>query len=144
MAGGSLLSRSATAMTLLGRTLGQRINTVEKDVAAGPAAGKRKRQRKDPDAPKRPMSAYFLFAQDHRPEYKEDNMQPQEITKALAERWKALSDDAKRVSSRATGSRLRPRSMFAYLNTPVPSNCFMYLYAALSVEGQALEGGLFA
>ena len=50
---------------------------------------KEKRAKKDPDAPKRAVSAYLLFSQDHRPQLKKE--QPDlafgAVAKELARRW---------------------------------------------------------
>lgn len=52
---------------------------------------------KDKNAPKRPMSAYFLFAQEERPKLKQANpdwgLGP--IGKAVGEAWKKVSDSKK-------------------------------------------------
>lgn len=53
--------------------------------------GKRK---KDPNAPKRGLSAYMFFANDQRDKVREDNpgIKFGEVGKILGERWKALSE----------------------------------------------------
>jgi hypothetical protein len=52
------------------------------------------RQKKDSNAPKRPLSAYILFCKDHRDEIKNKNpnFKITEITVALGEMWKNVSD----------------------------------------------------
>lgn len=47
---------------------------------------------------KRPMSSYFLFMNDRRNKFKEDNpdMTMCQITKALTEVWKKLTDEEKK------------------------------------------------
>lgn len=66
-------------------------------------AQKRKRtskKKKDPNAPKRPLTAYMIFSQEHRQEVREENKDAKigEISKILGERWKKLSDEEKKVS----------------------------------------------
>ncbi|CAF0794396.1 unnamed protein product, partial [Didymodactylos carnosus] len=53
---------------------------------------------KDPNAPKRPLSTFFLFSQDERPKIKKDNpsLSVAEIAKVIGERWRGIGDDAKR------------------------------------------------
>jgi len=54
---------------------------------------KKKKSNKDPDAPKRQLSSYFLFLNTARELIKEENpdAQQKEIMALAAERWKALS-----------------------------------------------------
>mmetsp|Transcript_45436 Transcript_45436/g.40732 ORF Transcript_45436/g.40732 Transcript_45436/m.40732 type:complete len:191 (+) Transcript_45436:137-709(+) len=49
------------------------------------------------NAPKRPMTAYFLFAASKRDGYKKENpeMKLGEVSKAIGTEWKALDDDDK-------------------------------------------------
>ncbi|KAF9411657.1 exp1-like protein [Podila epigama] len=50
---------------------------------------------KDPNAPKRPLSAYFLYAQDQRNAGKHANLSPQERIKAFAADWAASPESVK-------------------------------------------------
>merc|ERR1719414_2769640 len=63
----------------------------------GERAGKR--AKKDKDAPKRPMSAYFLWTQENRENViQQHNLNPKavtEFTKKAAESWKGVSDAVK-------------------------------------------------
>lgn len=62
------------------------------------AAGKgRKRQKKDPAMPKRPMSAYLFFLEKNRARLKESDpdISIVQMTSRLAEMWKKVSDDEK-------------------------------------------------
>lgn len=56
------------------------------------------KRKKDPNAPKRAMSAYMFFAQKERPLVKSENegISFVETTKELGRRWKALTDEEKR------------------------------------------------
>lgn len=63
-----------------------------------PLGGEKRKRRKDPNAPKRPLSAFFLFCADERPKVRVENPElgVGEIAKELGERWAGLSSDAKR------------------------------------------------
>ncbi|KAF6817476.1 nucleosome binding protein [Colletotrichum musicola] len=60
------------------------------------AAGKveKKRGKKDPNAPKRGLSAYMFFANEQRENVREENpgISFGQVGKILGERWKALND----------------------------------------------------
>lgn len=60
-----------------------------------PRAGK---AQKDPNAPKRPLSTFFLFSQDERPKIKKDNpsLSVADIAKMIGERWRGIGEDKKR------------------------------------------------
>ncbi|KAF2799563.1 hypothetical protein K505DRAFT_230768 [Melanomma pulvis-pyrius CBS 109.77] len=62
-----------------------------KGKAATKAEGKKK---KDPNAPKRGLSAYMFFANDQRDKVREDNpgIKFGEVGKQLGEKWKALNE----------------------------------------------------
>jgi hypothetical protein len=57
----------------------------------------RKKRKKDPNAPKRPLSAFFLFCQDERPAVKAiyPNYSVGEAAKELGERWNKVTADVK-------------------------------------------------
>merc|ERR1719350_2667831 len=59
--------------------------------------GQRKRKKKDPNAPKRPLSAFFLFCHDERPAVK--SLYPAysvgEAAKELGERWNKVTPELK-------------------------------------------------
>ncbi|KAJ3495548.1 hypothetical protein NLG97_g3312 [Lecanicillium saksenae] len=68
-----------------------------KAAAAPPKRGARvekKRAKKDPNAPKRGLSAYMFFANEQRENVREENpgVSFGQVGKILGERWKALSD----------------------------------------------------
>ncbi|KAJ0426063.1 high mobility group box domain-containing protein [Aspergillus carlsbadensis] len=52
------------------------------------------RKKKDPNAPKRGLSAYMFFANENREKVREDNpgISFGQVGKMLGEKWKALSD----------------------------------------------------
>lgn len=77
----------------------------QNDSAAAPAAevdGKKKRNYKprDPNAPKRPLTAYFRYLQEQRGPAAEEMAKsatgpgkPGDISKAVTERWRAMSEE---------------------------------------------------
>lgn len=56
--------------------------------------GKRKKAKKDPNAPKRNMSAYFLYSMHARPQVKEDHPEATfgDIARLISSQFKALSE----------------------------------------------------
>lgn len=62
--------------------------------AKGKADVGKKKKGKDPNAPKRGLSAYMFFANEQREKVREDNpgIKFGEVGKLLGEKWKALSD----------------------------------------------------
>ena len=72
--------------------------------------GGRKRKKKDPNAPKRPLSAFFLFCQDERPAVKAiyPNYSVGEAAKELGERWNKVTADTKaKYEARVQQDKLR-------------------------------------
>jgi len=55
-------------------------------------------RKKDPSAPKRPLSAYMFFSQDWRERIKSENPDASfgEVGKLLGKKWKTLEDDDKK------------------------------------------------
>merc|ERR1711920_295766 len=73
------------------KTLGKRERQPKKDKAS-------KKAKKDREAPKRPMSAYFLWTQENREAVmKKHNIEKAgpEFTRKAAEDWKTVSDAVK-------------------------------------------------
>ncbi|EDQ85246.1 uncharacterized protein MONBRDRAFT_34324 [Monosiga brevicollis MX1] len=60
--------------------------------------GKRGKRRKDPDAPKKPLTAYFLYAADRRAALRAQNRNATvaDIAKIIGAEWKDLSDAVKK------------------------------------------------
>ncbi|WP_328957995.1 hypothetical protein [Kitasatospora purpeofusca] len=54
----------------------------------------RTKRKKDPNAPKRALTAYMFYGQEHRERVKQDNPAASvfEIAKILGSEWEALSD----------------------------------------------------
>ncbi|GFP92590.1 high mobility group b protein 3 [Phtheirospermum japonicum] len=66
--------------------------------AAGKKAVKKGKPAKDPNKPKRPASAFFVFMEDFRKTYKEkhpSNKSVAAVGKAGGDKWKSLSDAEK-------------------------------------------------
>lgn len=59
--------------------------------------GKAKRKKKDPNAPKRPLSAFFLFCADERPAVKaaHPEFSVGDVAKEMGEKWSKVSAEAK-------------------------------------------------
>ncbi|GAA0187115.1 hypothetical protein LIER_34403 [Lithospermum erythrorhizon] len=63
-----------------------------------PMKGRKAKAVKDPNKPKRPPSAFFVFMEGFRPEFKAehpDNKSVAVVGKAGGEKWKSLSDTEK-------------------------------------------------
>ena len=72
---------------------------VEKTMYAGPwKVPAKKRSQKDPNAPKRPMSAFLSFSNSKRPQVKAENQDlgNAEISRILAQMWKDASEEERK------------------------------------------------
>ena len=60
---------------------------------------KAKKTKKDPNAPKNPMNAYFFYVKENRESYKakHSDLKMTEITKALGSQWKEMNEKEKEV-----------------------------------------------
>jgi len=83
-----------------------------------PTGGKRKKAKKDPNAPKRNMSAYFLFSVHIRPTVKEENPDAAfgDIARIISAQYKALKpDERQKWDEKAAADKERyQREMEAY------------------------------
>lgn len=63
----------------------------------GEGGSSRKRKKKDPNAPKRPLSTFFLFCHDERPNVKQlyPSYSIGEVAKELGERWNKVPPEVK-------------------------------------------------
>ena len=63
---------------------------------------KQKRPKKDKDAPKRPLSAYFFYIQERREALKKEkpNLDNKELIRTMGEEWNKLSDEEKKPYSK--------------------------------------------
>jgi len=56
---------------------------------------KRTKAKKDPNAPKRPQTAYFLWLKDNRPRLAKGGLSVTEVSKAAGVEWNKLGDKSK-------------------------------------------------
>merc|ERR1719447_2373129 len=58
---------------------------------------KKKKKVKDPNAPKRPITAYFFFAADKRPEIRAQHPEYTitEVASQIGQKWRSLDDEDK-------------------------------------------------
>ena len=80
--------------------------------------GRKKKAKKDPNAPKRNMSAYFLYSMYARPQVKKDSPEASfgEIARLISEQFKKLSDkERKKWDKKAAEDKERyQKEMAAY------------------------------
>ncbi|PON51169.1 High mobility group box domain containing protein [Parasponia andersonii] len=80
------------------RVVGKRKAAARADNSSKRKAKKEKRAKKDPNKPKRPPSAFFVFLEEFRKEFKKDNPNVKAVSavgKAGGERWKSLTEAEK-------------------------------------------------
>lgn len=86
-----------------------------------PTGKRSKKAKKDPNLPKRNMSAYFLYSVEIRPTVKEENPEAGfgDIAKIISSQYKALSDsERKKWDDRAIADKARyERAMESYKNS---------------------------
>jgi len=71
---------------------------------------KTKKKKKDPNAPKRPTSAYFYFAGDVRPGIREEqpDLKITQVMSLIGEKWREMEDeDKKPYEEQAAADRKR-------------------------------------
>ncbi|XVF16027.1 hypothetical protein REPUB_Repub09cG0206200 [Reevesia pubescens] len=82
-----------------GQTKAGSMQTGNKLKSKGEGAGKRaKKAAKDPNKPKRPASAFFVFMEEFRKQYKEehpDNKSVSAVGKAGGAKWKSMTEAEK-------------------------------------------------
>lgn len=81
-----------------------------------PVSAGKKKAKKDPNAPKKGLSAFMLFSNEHRNKIKTDNPEATfgEIGRKVGEAWKALTDKQKVVyTKKAEKDKQRYESDFA-------------------------------
>jgi len=74
---------------------------MKKYVSRGGKAAKRTKKKKDPNAPKRPQSAFFLFCADHRGPLRASNpsFSVGDIAKQLGKKWAECSTETRKIYS---------------------------------------------
>ncbi|GLT92690.1 hypothetical protein SLE2022_105160 [Rubroshorea leprosula] len=78
------------------RKVGKRKAAVDK--SSQPKAKKEKKAQKDPNKPKRPPSAFFVFLEEFRSTFKKEHPNVKAVSavgKAAGEKWKSMSEDEK-------------------------------------------------
>lgn len=94
------------------------------------AEGKREKRHKDPDAPKRPMSAFFMFCQEERPKVKKihPDWKVGEIAKELGKRWEHV-EKTKYEGEAARDKQRYEKEMAQYKASTLTHffNCQFYL-----------------
>lgn len=89
--------------------------------------GRKKKRQKDPDAPKRPLSAFFWFCNDERPKVKVTmpDSTVGDVAKELGRRWNECTEDQKsKYEALAAKDKARyEKELKAYKSTgkPAPS-----------------------
>ncbi|MCL7041356.1 hypothetical protein MKW94_007418, partial [Papaver nudicaule] len=76
--------------------LNYRKKTVSSEPKPKPKKTKKEQKAKDPNAPKRPPTAFFAFMEDFRKEFKEanpDNKSVSVVAKEGGQKWKSMSDE---------------------------------------------------
>ncbi|XVE76539.1 hypothetical protein DITRI_Ditri12bG0181900 [Diplodiscus trichospermus] len=79
------------------RKVGKRKAPVDKSSIR--KAKKERRAKKDPNKPKRPPSAFFVFLEEFRATFKKENPNVKAVSavgKAAGQRWKSMSEEEKR------------------------------------------------
>ncbi|KNC99879.1 uncharacterized protein SPPG_05251 [Spizellomyces punctatus DAOM BR117] len=74
------------------------------------ATGRKTRAKKDPNAPKKPLSAFFFFSQENRARIKEENPDATfgQIGKLLGQEWKEISQSDKQLyEKKAENDKIR-------------------------------------
>ncbi|VDN25966.1 unnamed protein product [Gongylonema pulchrum] len=104
------------------------------------AMRKRKRVKKDPNAPKRALSAFFFFSHDKRPDVQQQHPEWKvgQVAQELGRFWKALSDEERAIYERkAMEDKERyAEEMRNYKGSPMQSVPAMKIPAMMgSVEG---------
>ncbi|TKY63490.1 High mobility group B protein 1 [Spatholobus suberectus] len=80
------------------RRVGKRKASARPDKSSAPKAKKEKKATKDPNKPKRPPSAFFVFLEEFRKTFKAENPNVKAVSavgKAGGEKWKSLSNAEK-------------------------------------------------
>ncbi|CAL8087025.1 unnamed protein product [Calicophoron daubneyi] len=78
--------------------------------------GKSKKRKRDPDAPKKALSAFFLFCQDERPNVKEEHPEWKvgDIAKELGKRWENCKNKSKYESQALVAKQQYEKAMAKY------------------------------
>lgn len=78
------------------------------------AKGRVTKNKKDPNAPKRAMSAFFLWMQEHREQLKKPGMSVSDVAKAAGVEWGKISDKSVWEKRAEDDKKRYEREMTAY------------------------------
>lgn len=97
----------------------------QREKLPGSEKKKKKKSKKDPNAPKRPQSAYFLWFNANREELKKDNpdISITDLSKKAGEVWKQMEDTDKTVSVCVKVDTHYHKQMNKHLSIQI---CFFY------------------
>lgn len=86
------------------------------DPPAGAAAGKKRKRSKDPNAPKRALSAFFFFCADERPDVRAAHPEwsVAEVAKELGKRWEKMTNRSKFEAQAEADKKRYAREMEVY------------------------------
>ncbi|KAH7708692.1 Protein HMG-1.1 [Aphelenchoides avenae] len=85
-----------------------------KKAGATKTTTKRGKAAKDPDAPKRAMSAYFLWLKDNRARLTKPGMGVTDVSKAAGAEWNKLKDKSKWEKAAAEDKKRYEKESAAY------------------------------
>lgn len=91
-----------------------KLNCVNNKMAPRGAVQKRGKKEKDPNAPKRPQTAYFLWLRDNRPRLTKPGMSVTDVSKAAGAEWNKLTDKSKYEKMAAQDKVRYEKEMTAY------------------------------
>lgn len=111
--------------------------------AAAPEGKKRRKKEKkikDPNAPKRPPSAYILFQNEVRDEIREKNpgMAYKDVLSMIAEKWKELQPEQKKV--RAYSGTQQPNSCAPLTRKQVYEDAYLDATSVYRIEEATYKG----
>lgn len=97
----------------------------QREKLPGSEKKKKKKSKKDPNAPKRPQSAYFLWFNANREELKKDtpDISITDLSKKAGEVWKQMEDTDKTVSVCVKVDTHYHKQMNKHLSIQI---CFFY------------------
>uniref|UniRef100_A0AC34G3E6 HMG box domain-containing protein n=1 Tax=Panagrolaimus sp. ES5 TaxID=591445 RepID=A0AC34G3E6_9BILA len=82
--------------------------------SASKGVAKKTKAGKDPNAPKRPQSGYFIWLAENRPRLTKPGMGVTDVARAAGVEWRQLTDKSKWESMAADDKKRYEREMAAY------------------------------
>jgi len=101
-----------------------RENTTWESTQSGGKTGKKRKHQKDPNAPKRSISAFFFFCDEERPKVREIHPEWRvgDIAKEMSKRWEACPNKPKFEALAASDKARYEREITAYRAGGKPSS----------------------